>query len=378
MLNKIGLKAEPRIIGAETYFATVGDRKTNAATGFDDWFQDFPHPADFLFLIEGGSIQPTNNQNHSLIDDPKVDKLVERSRRRRQTEPPSRSAELDKYLTGPRRYIAPVRAHEGHHVRLRTDGLRELHGVSPRLSQRLVTVLPQVGADRDRTASAPSRRGGLSRSSTGRMATDPATELQLPGARRPARRGEREVSAGVSPWRLGAPAPRPQQGGLAFGVLFLVMVAVCLAAPLWANHVAKTGPDENHITDQITIDGKKKDVVVASRACRSARPGRAKFFLGADTNGRDIMVRLLYGGRNSLLIGVARRSVHASALGGARPRGRLLPGLDRLRDRPRARRHLGVPGGAPGRGARHGAGARRPEARADQDRRATRSGSRSS
>ena len=25
-----------------------------------------------------------------------------------------------------------------------------------------------------------------------------------------------------------------------------------------------------------------------------------KFFLGADRNGRDIMVRLLYGGRNSL------------------------------------------------------------------------------
>ena len=29
-----------------------------------------------------------------------------------------------------------------------------------------------------------------------------------------------------------------------------------------------------------------------------------KFFLGADRNGRDIMVRLLYGGRNSLMIGV--------------------------------------------------------------------------
>ena len=29
------------------------------------------------------------------------------------------------------------------------------------------------------------------------------------------------------------------------------------------------------------------------------------FFLGADSKGRDVMVRLLYGGRNSLLIGVA-------------------------------------------------------------------------
>jgi peptide/nickel transport system permease protein len=30
-----------------------------------------------------------------------------------------------------------------------------------------------------------------------------------------------------------------------------------------------------------------------------------RFFLGADGNGRDIMVRLLYGGRNSLMVGVA-------------------------------------------------------------------------
>jgi peptide/nickel transport system permease protein len=30
-----------------------------------------------------------------------------------------------------------------------------------------------------------------------------------------------------------------------------------------------------------------------------------RFFLGADGNGRDIMVRLLYGGRNSLLVGIA-------------------------------------------------------------------------
>lgn len=32
---------------------------------------------------------------------------------------------------------------------------------------------------------------------------------------------------------------------------------------------------------------------------------RERFFLGADGNGRDVMVRLLYGGRNSLLIGVS-------------------------------------------------------------------------
>ena len=43
--------------------------------------------------------------------------------------------------------------------------------------------------------------------------------------------------------------------------LFIAIVVFCLAAPLWANHVAHTGPSANHITDQITIDGKKTDVV---------------------------------------------------------------------------------------------------------------------
>ena len=146
VLNKIGLKATPRIIGAETYFATIGDRKLNAQTGFDDWFQDFPHPADFFFLNESGSIQPTNNQNHSLIDDPKVDKLAQEIKQETAEDGADKSAELDKYLTGPEKRVHPaLRPHEGHHVRLRTDGLQELHGVSPRVSRRLVTVLPQVG-----------------------------------------------------------------------------------------------------------------------------------------------------------------------------------------------------------------------------------------
>jgi peptide/nickel transport system permease protein len=39
-----------------------------------------------------------------------------------------------------------------------------------------------------------------------------------------------------------------------------------------------------------------------------------RFFLGADGNGRDIMVRLLYGGRNSLLIGIVA-SLGTIALG---------------------------------------------------------------
>jgi peptide/nickel transport system permease protein len=68
--------------------------------------------------------------------------------------------------------------------------------------------------------------------------------------------------------------------------------------------VAKTGPNENHLTDTIVIDGEKTDVV-ALNGVPIGPTWQGKFFLGADTNGRDVMVRLLYGGRNSLLVGIA-------------------------------------------------------------------------
>ena len=77
LLNKIGLKAKLKVIDAGVYFASMGNAKTKAATGFDNWFQDFPHPGNFLFLLASGTIQPTNNQNHGDVSDPELDKLIE-------------------------------------------------------------------------------------------------------------------------------------------------------------------------------------------------------------------------------------------------------------------------------------------------------------
>ena len=67
-------------------------------------------------------------------------------------------------------------------------------------------------------------------------------------------------------------------------------------------HVAHTTPEANHLTDTIEVDGQTVDVVALDGIDRPDMEG--EFFLGADTNGRDVMVRLLYGGRNSLLIGL--------------------------------------------------------------------------
>ena len=136
------------------------------------------------------------------------------------------------------------------------------------------------------------------------MSIEPTGELQL---ERPSSRGERTEAepgqTGLSPGHLALRRLRRDKSALAFGILFVVMVASCLAAPVWANQVAKTDPYENHITDQIVVDGKKTDVVSPDGTPIGPTYQR-EYFLGADSNGRDIMVRLLYGGRNSLYIGV--------------------------------------------------------------------------
>jgi peptide/nickel transport system permease protein len=136
------------------------------------------------------------------------------------------------------------------------------------------------------------------------MATEPVTDqtaLQGPAAWE--KEAEREGVHGVGPWRLALRRLRRNKVALLFGLIFVLLVAVCAAAPLWANQVAKTGPNENHLTDTVVIDGKETDVV-ALNGVPIGPTWQGHFFLGADTNGRDVMVRLLYGGRNSLVIGL--------------------------------------------------------------------------
>jgi peptide/nickel transport system substrate-binding protein len=72
MLNEIGLDATPKIIDTAVYYQTIGSARTKAQTGLTNWLQDFPHPKNFLFLVDGKSIQPTNNVNPGYVDDPEI------------------------------------------------------------------------------------------------------------------------------------------------------------------------------------------------------------------------------------------------------------------------------------------------------------------
>jgi peptide/nickel transport system permease protein len=118
---------------------------------------------------------------------------------------------------------------------------------------------------------------------------------------------KREHTAGVGPWKLAMRRLRRNKVALAFLALFVLLVAIALAAPLWADNVAHTDAYTNHLTDTIKENGKQVNVVAYNGIPIGPQWFKAggRFFFGADGNGRDIMVRLLYGARVSLLIGVS-------------------------------------------------------------------------
>jgi peptide/nickel transport system substrate-binding protein len=81
VMNGIGLKARPRTIEASVYFDVIGDQKTKAQAGFTSYGQDFPNPATFSFLIDGRAISETGNPNFGNIDDPEINRLIDRAGR---------------------------------------------------------------------------------------------------------------------------------------------------------------------------------------------------------------------------------------------------------------------------------------------------------
>jgi peptide/nickel transport system permease protein len=112
----------------------------------------------------------------------------------------------------------------------------------------------------------------------------------------------REGEGGVGPYVLALRRLRRNKTALAFGAIFVLIVVLCLCAPLYAKYVAHTTPSANHITEQINVRGHTEDVV-SPGGIPTGPTWTGKFLLGADSNGRDVAVRLLYGGRNSLEIG---------------------------------------------------------------------------
>jgi peptide/nickel transport system permease protein len=120
---------------------------------------------------------------------------------------------------------------------------------------------------------------------------------------------------GRSPWALAGRRLLRNKIALAGLALFVLIVAVSFAAPLYADHVADTDPFVSNISGTVTIDGKTRPVLEqgGGKLGLGETPigptWHAHYLLGADNQGRDVAARVLYGGRASLEIGVGSAAI---------------------------------------------------------------------
>ena len=117
-----------------------------------------------------------------------------------------------------------------------------------------------------------------------------------------------DAAAGVAPWRLAARRLTRNRAALFSLALLALVVLACLLAPLYAAHVADTDPFRSNLTGTTVVDGEEVLVIQPNASGLGSTPigptWSAHYFLGADTQGRDVAARLLYAGRTSLLVGV--------------------------------------------------------------------------
>jgi peptide/nickel transport system permease protein len=103
------------------------------------------------------------------------------------------------------------------------------------------------------------------------------------------------VIVGKSPWQLFWARFRRDRIALA-GLAFLVLlITIALAAPLVSRHVAHHGPNELFNREMLNEFGLPKG------------PNK-EFWFGADRNGRDLFVRVIYGARTSLTVALLATS----------------------------------------------------------------------
>ena len=119
-------------------------------------------------------------------------------------------------------------------------------------------------------------------------------------------------TASQGPWQTSLGQLARNRGAMLALLVFLVILVACLAAPLYADNVAGTDPFTSNVNGTTVVDGQTVPVLEPSSTglglgVTPIGPtwDPSHFLLGADNQGRDVMARLLYGGRNSLLIGMS-------------------------------------------------------------------------
>lgn len=112
---------------------------------------------------------------------------------------------------------------------------------------------------------------------------------------------------GNGPWATALRRLRRSRSAVWSAVVLLGVVALCVLAPLYAD-LAGSDPFRSNLGGKIEIAGER--VLVMQPSTTGLGLGvtpigptwTTTYLLGADNQGRDVAARLLYGGRNSLVI----------------------------------------------------------------------------
>ncbi len=121
----------------------------------------------------------------------------------------------------------------------------------------------------------------------------------------------RPAVAGRNPWALAWRRLRGNRVALSALGLFVLIVVMCVAAPLYAHYAHDPSPLAPNLNGTTIVNGKV--VPVMQQGGGVLKLGETPigptwdlqhYFLGADGLGRNVAVLLLYGGRTSLQIGI--------------------------------------------------------------------------
>jgi len=123
------------------------------------------------------------------------------------------------------------------------------------------------------------------------------------------------AAAGRGPWATALRKLVRDRAAMVSLAAFLLIAAACAAAPLYARLVSGTDPFVPSLDGTVTVGGQVTEVMQPDEGGLGlgvtpiGPTWRGPYFVGADGQGRDVMARLLYGGRDSLLIAAASTAI---------------------------------------------------------------------
>ncbi len=125
-------------------------------------------------------------------------------------------------------------------------------------------------------------------------------------ARKTATTGVTVFPTGLSVGRLAWRRFRRDRLAVAGALFIVLLLATAAAAPLVVTHLIHHSPYQQHMMDTIQLDGEQVEVVDDDGL--PVGPNRI-FLLGADLTGRDVLSRIIYGARVSLLMAILATGV---------------------------------------------------------------------